>query len=203
MADFPDREVLARIVKERGMLELDEPVALASGDLSRYFVDAKAALARGEDLERACRAVMHVASDRPFDAVGGLTMGADKFAHVIAVLSKRQWFAVRKEPKRRGTNRLVEGAELRPETSVLLVEDVMTDGGSIRRAYEAVVDAGATVVGAVAFVDRKGVGGRFFEEQGVPFRALLTYADLGIPAVGSEGFASSEPLRALDLYGST
>ena len=62
-------------------------------------------------------------------------MGADQFAHEVAVLADKDWFVVRKEPKGYGTNKIVEGAGLTGTTRVVLVDDVVTTGGSIQRAW--------------------------------------------------------------------
>jgi orotate phosphoribosyltransferase len=167
-----------------GLKHFDEPVRLASGELSYDFVDGKAALARGEHLEVACRALLEQVSSIDFTAVGGLTMGADQFAHVIAVLAGREWFVVRKEPKHRGTNKLIEGATLGSDHRVLLVDDVVTTGGSIQRAYQAITEAGASVAAAATLVDRGDVARAFFDDRSVPYLALVTYHDLGIAPVG-------------------
>jgi len=119
-----------------------------------------------------------------FDAVGGLTLGADQFAHVIAVLAKRRWFVVRKAAKGRGTNRRVEGAELHEGVSVLLVDDVVTTGASIREAYDVVRELGAVVAGAVTLVDRGETAGQMFRAERIPYFAVATYKDLGIEPVG-------------------
>jgi orotate phosphoribosyltransferase len=179
------RQRVIEIVRERGLKLMSEPVALASGELSQHFVDGKAALAHGEDLELACRALLELEGIRnvPFDAVGGLTMGADQFAHVVAVLARRDWFVVRKEPKNRGTNKLVEGAEIRRGTRVLLVDDVVTTGGSIQKAYRAIHGLGATVVAAVTLVDRADTARRFFAEKEIPYFSLVSYQDLDIEPV--------------------
>ncbi len=178
------RQQVIEIVRERGLMRLAEPVVLASGELSRDFVDGKAALAAGADLKVACEAIIESLGDIDFDAVGGLTMGADHLAHVVAVLANREWFVVRKEPKGRGTNKIVEGAQLSAGTRVLLVDDAVTTGGSIQRAYDAMGAVGATVVAAVTLVDRGEVAARFFEEKGIPYFPLVTYRDLGIEPVG-------------------
>lgn len=172
-------------MRERGLIRLEEPVTLASGARSREFVDAKAALARGADLELACRALLERLAGIHFDAVGGLTMGADQFAHAIAVLTGCSWFVVRKEPKGRGTNRLVEGAPVGAGWRVLIVEDVVTTGSSIRRAMEVVRDLGATVVAAAVLVDRSDAAARFFADAGIPYVALVTWRDLGIEPVSA------------------
>ena len=180
------RKQLIDIVKQHGLTHSEEPVQLASGEYSRDFVDGKAALAEGADLELACGALIEIVDEAgiQWDAIGGLTMGADQFAHVVAVLAKKRWFVVRKEPKGRGTNKLVEGAPLDASVRVLLVDDVVTTGGSIRRAREAIQGIGATVAGAVALVDRGDVAGAYFAEEGIPYRALVTYVDLNIDPVG-------------------
>jgi orotate phosphoribosyltransferase len=181
------RQALVGVVRARGLRHFDEPVALASGELSHDFVDGKAALARGADLELACRAMLDALEGVEFDAVGGLTMGADQFAHGIAMLSDRAWFVVRKEPKGRGTGKLVEGATLVPGLRAVLVEDVVTTGGSILRALDAVQGLGATAVAAVALVDRGESAAPEFARRGVPYLPVLTYRDLGIAPVGLQG----------------
>src|SRR6478752_3172094 len=72
------RQQIIDIIRERGLLHLPEPVKLASGEMSRDFIDGKAALARGDDLKLACEAILENVGEVEFDAVGGLTMGADQ-----------------------------------------------------------------------------------------------------------------------------
>jgi orotate phosphoribosyltransferase len=184
------RERLIQVVASKGLLQLDEPVTLASGDRSRYFVDGKRALAAGDDLRLACEALVELTQRDgiEFDAVGGMTLGADQFAHGIALLTGCEWFVVRKAAKGRGTNRRIEGSVLTPTTRVLLVDDVVTRGGSIQEAYQVIVDeSGARVVGAVTLADRgTDAAPKFFASIGIPYRPLLTHDDLGIPAIDAE-----------------
>ena len=182
------RRQLAGILRHGGLLELPEPVQLASGDLSRYFVDCKKALAGGGDLKLAGEAIVDTVAELgvAFDAAGGLTMGADCIAHAVALLTGAEWFSVRKQEKGRGTRKRIEGATLGPGRRVLLLDDVVTRGGSIVDALEAIRETGAAVVAAVALVDRGEYGEKKFAEEGIPYRPLVTYDDLGIPAVGRE-----------------
>lgn len=181
----PEREALVRIVVEQGLTSFDEPVQLASGAMSRDFVDAKRALARGADLTVACRAIVALADARgiTFDAVGGMTMGADMFAHGVAMLADCGWFVVRKEPKNRGTRQQVEGSALGPGHRVVMVEDTITTGGSTLTALEVVRATGAEVVLITALVDRGDVAAVAFADAGVPYEPLLTYRDIGIDPV--------------------
>jgi orotate phosphoribosyltransferase len=187
-ATSQDRARLLEVVRTKALRRFDEPRELASGELSRDFIDAKAGLSRGVDLRLACSVLVgHVASAGiEWDAVGGLTLGADQFAHGVAALvaDHREWFVVRKQPKGRGTDQLVEGAVLGPDTRVLLVDDVVTTGGSIQLAHQRVLDTGARVVAAVTLVDRGDVAAAYFERVGVRYLPLFTYADLGIAPVG-------------------
>ena len=178
------RQQVIEIIRQRGLLRLPEPVVLASGELSRDFIDAKAALSRGADLKVACQAILDDVAGIDFDAVGGLTMGADQFARVIAVLADKTWFVVRKEPKGRGTNKLVEGEKVGEGTRVLLVDDIVTTGGSIQKAHDAITALGAVVVAASTLVDRGEIAGQYFREREIPYAPVVTYRDPGIEPVG-------------------
>ncbi|HUR22420.1 MAG TPA: phosphoribosyltransferase family protein [Acidimicrobiales bacterium] len=181
------RKDLMGIIRERGLVHFDEPVGLASGGFSRDFIDTKRALARGSDLRKACVAVIELVDQMgvQFGAIGGLTMGADKVAHGVSVVidGDIEWFSVRKQAKERGTRKRIEGAELGPGMEVLLVEDVVTRGGSIADALQAIRETGATVVAAVSIVDRGELGRRLFEHERIPYQPLFTFADLMIEPV--------------------
>lgn len=184
------RRALVDVILAEGHLRLDEPVRLRSGALSSDYIDGKRAFARGADLRRAAEALLSLAAEAgwDFDTVGGLTLGADPFAHAMAVVGDRRWFVVRKSEKDHGTRRRVEGAALGEGVRALLVEDVVTTGGSVLEALDAVVATGATVVGVVTVVDRGPATAEAFAARGVPYRPLLTYLDLGIaPVGGGEG----------------
>ena len=111
-------------------------------------------------------------------------MGADPLAHGIALVTGVMWFSVRKEPKRRGREQWIEGARLSSRDRVLLVDDVVTSGGSIMKAYEQVRDVGASVTGVIPMVDRGDVAQELFRQVGVPYAPLITYRDLNIERVG-------------------
>jgi orotate phosphoribosyltransferase len=177
-----ERDLLRDVVLERGYTRSEEPFRLSSGGTSRDYVDLRRALSRGEDLRRAARLVLALASARGagFDAAGGLTMGADPLAHAIAVSSGCEWFAVRKAAKQHGSGRRIEGADLGPGTRVLLLEDTVSTARSGLEALEVVEATGARVVLACAVLDRAGVAAARFAERGVPYAAVLDYRDLGI-----------------------
>jgi orotate phosphoribosyltransferase len=181
------RDEALRLVRDLGYHRREEPFRLASGQLSHDYVDVKLAIDTGARLRVVSAAMLELARAMGLDPthVGGLTMGADPLAHGIAMVDERLgWFSVRKEPKQRGLSRWIEGSRIGPGDRVLLVDDVVTTGGSIQQAYEHVVEAGASVAGAIPVVDRGEVAGAFFAERGVPFQGLLTYVDLGIEPVG-------------------
>lgn len=165
-----------------------EPFSLASGATSHFYVDVKAALCRPTVLSTVSSAIVALAAVERvlFTYVGGLTMGADAVAVGVSLASGAQWFSVRKEPKSRGHSRSIEGAELGPDSPVLLVDDVVSTGGSTLKALEAVRATGAVVTAAIPVVDR-GAGGReALEAAGVRYLPLVTHVELGIPALGTE-----------------
>ncbi len=168
------------------LLRLPEPIRLASGEMSRDFIDAKLAVDDADDLSFVAAAMFGAACQvgAQFDAVGGLVLGAAPFALAVAQAARCKWFLVRKEPKGRGTNLWIEGARIGPGTRVMLVDDVVTTGGSIRRAYEQVTAEGVEVTFATTLVDRGEESAEFFRSVGVAYVPMLTYGDLDIEAVG-------------------
>lgn len=164
-----------------------EPIRLASGEMSQDFIDGKLAVADPDDLDFVGTAMFEVARSMgiEFDAVGGLVLGAVPFTFAVAHAARCKWFMVRKEPKGRGTNRWIEGARIQPDMRVMIVDDVVTTGGSIRSAYEHVVEVGGIVVFATTLVDRGDLAAEYFESVKVPYVPMLTYRDLNIAPVGN------------------
>jgi orotate phosphoribosyltransferase len=183
-SDF--KAAVRRLILGKGYEHRDPPFQLSSGEWSHDYIDGKRAMAGGDDLRVVAEAIMAVASKRgvSFEAVGGLTMGADPMAHSIAILSNQAWFSVRKEPKQHGKQRLIEGSKISHGMHVLLVDDVVTTGSSILRALDAVEGEGGQVVLAVSVVDRGESAGRELKARGVAYAPLLTYEDLGIDPIG-------------------
>src|SRR5512132_2509135 len=157
-------------------------VTLSSGRTAQYYVDAKRALLRPRAYRAAGVLVAAEAADRGADAVGGMTMGADPLA--CAAIGSEEGdglvaFFVRKERKEHGLQRWIEGPELAASTRCLVVEDVVTTGGSTVRAIERINEEGLEVAGVTAVVDRLAGGAQAIEKAaGAPYRPLLTIDDL-------------------------
>lgn len=115
-------------------------------------------------------------------AVGGLTLGADPVACAIAHAAGRAGrpldaFTVRKDSKGHGTGRRIEGG-FQPATDVVVVEDVVTTGGSAVRAIQAVEESQGRVLGVLAVVDREAGGREWLERAGYPLVTLFTTSEL-------------------------
>ena len=173
------------LIRTRGYERREEPFKLASGQLSHDYIDGKNAINTGERLTIVSRAVADLAVQTgiEFDAVGGLTMGADPLSHGIAMVTGKAWFSVRKEQKQRGREQWIEGTRLQPGARVLLVDDVISTGGSTEIALDRIKAVGAVATGVIPMVDRGDVAARRFAQHGVPFHALVSYRDLGIEPV--------------------
>ncbi len=151
---------------------------LASGRTSSWYLDARQVTFRGECVEIVGRAVMEAVPGLEFDAVGGLTLGADPVALAVAFVSGRRAFAVRKEAKGHGAGGRMAGA-VGPGDRVLVVDDAVTTGGSTLAAVEAIRDFGAVVVAASCLLDRGGELGPALAGLGIPFFPVLGAPDLG------------------------
>jgi orotate phosphoribosyltransferase len=172
--------------KERLVAELREhalvigEVTLTSGRTAQYYVDAKRAILRPAGFLALGDLVAERARDWNATAVGGLTMGADPVAcAALAAGADVKAFFVRKETKSHGLQRRIEGPLLDAGDRCLIVEDVVTTGGSTLQAIEAVREAGHEIVGVTAVLDRLAGGGeKIAEAAGAPYVPLTTIDDV-------------------------
>lgn len=155
-------------------------VVLTSGKTAQYYVDAKRAILMNPAFVALGELVAEFADELGATAVGGMTMGADPVAcAALAAGSDAKAFFVRKERKEHGLQRWVEGPLLEPGEKCLIVEDVVTTGGSTVKAIERVKDEGFTVVGVCSVLDRLAGGGAAIEAAaGAPYRPLTTIDDV-------------------------
>ena len=151
-------------------------VVLTSGRKAQYLVDAKRAILRPAGFLALAELVAEQARAWDATAVGGMTMGADPIAcAALAGGADVKAFFVRKEVKQHGLSRRIEGPLLTEQDRCMLVEDVVTTGGSTIRALEALRDEGVAVCGVLAICDRLAGGAEAIEDaSGVPFVALTT-----------------------------
>jgi orotate phosphoribosyltransferase len=156
-------------------------VTLTSGANAQYYVDAKRAILRPEGFTALGELVGAEAGRVGATAVGGMTMGADPVAcAALAARADIKAFFVRKERKEHGLQRWIEGPALEPGERCLVVEDVVTTGGSTISAIERVREEGLEVAGVVSVLDRLAGGGEAIRDaaDGAPYVALTTIDDV-------------------------
>ena len=172
------------LLKERS-LRLGE-YTLSSGRKSHYYIDARLTTMSAQGLEVIGFLGVSMIAEAIWNArlVGGLTLGADPLAYSISLASRKtppilDAFVVRKEPKAHGTGRRIEGC-FTEGSRVVVVEDVITTGGSALTAIKAVEDARGVVVGVLGVVDRMEGGRAAIEKAGYPVLTMVTIRDLGV-----------------------
>jgi orotate phosphoribosyltransferase len=156
-------------------------VTLTSGATAQYYVDAKRAILRPVGFAALGELVASYATQWEATAVGGMTMGADAPAcAALAGGADVKAFFVRKEAKAHGLQRRVEGPPLEPGERCLIVEDVVTTGGSTVRAIEAVREEGFEVIGVLSVLDRLAGGAENIARASddAPYEALATIDDV-------------------------
>jgi orotate phosphoribosyltransferase len=156
-------------------------VTLTSGATAQYYVDAKRAILLPAGFRALAELTAHYAREWEATAVGGLTMGADAPAcAALAGGADVKAFFVRKDVKAHGLQRRVEGPPLQEGERCLIVEDVVTTGGSTIQAIEAVRAEGRAVCGVVAILDRLAGGGDAIRRAaaGAPYEPLTTIDDV-------------------------
>lgn len=158
---------------------------LASGRRSDVYFNGKQVTLEGRGLYLVSLLVLARCRELDITAIGGLTLGADPIAAGVAALSGRDQplraFIVRKEAKDHGTGALIEGPELYRGQRVLVVDDVITTGGSLLKAVDALAGSGVEIVEALAVVDREEGGREAIEARGIGVHALFTRSEFSAP----------------------
>jgi orotate phosphoribosyltransferase len=177
------REALLQQIKDKAVVH--GKVVLSSGREADYYVDLRRVTLDSEAAPLVGQIMLDLTAEFDFDAVGGLTMGADPVAtamlHAAAGRGRRlDAYVVRKSAKAHGMQRRIEGPEIRGRR-VLVVEDTSTTGGSPLTAVEAVREAGAEVVAVATIMDRDtGAGEKISEGAGVPYVFAYSKDELGL-----------------------
>jgi orotate phosphoribosyltransferase len=177
---MPDRDELLDRIRTDAVVH--GRVRLSSGAEADWYIDLRRVTLAAAAAPLVGRVMLGLTADWSYDAVGGLTLGADPVAtamlHSAAATGRSlDAFVVRKEGKAHGLQRRIEGPDVAGR-AVLVVEDTTTTGGSALAAVAALRAAGANVVGAAAVVDRG--GGRAIAAEGIPYRAAFDLDDLGL-----------------------
>ena len=175
-----DREALRKQIIDKAVVH--GKVILSSGKEADYYVDLRRVTLDAEAAPIIGRVMLELTKDLDFDAVGGLTLGADPVAtamlHAAAAQGRKlDAFVVRKAEKAHGLQRRIEGPDVKGKR-VLAVEDTSTTGGSVLTAVEALNEAGAIVVGVAVVVDRG--AGKKIEDAGLKYVSVVSLQELGL-----------------------
>jgi len=178
-----DRAVLLDILKRLSYEEGD--FTLVSGKKSTFYIDAKETTLNPEGMYLVGKIMNEMVKEIPgIEAVGGVSIGGDPLVSstvLASFLAKEDLvgFLVRKEPKGHGTNRWVEGGKnLKKGMNVVILEDVVTTGGSSIKAIDAVEKEGYSVKGVIALLDRLDGGREAIESKGLIFKSIFTLDDV-------------------------
>ena len=171
---------LIKEIKEKAVVH--GRVTLSSGKEADYYVDLRRVTLDAVAAPLVGQAMLDATTDLDYEAVGGLTLGADPVATAMMHVAKANGrvlnsFVVRKEGKAHGLQRRIEGPDVAGKR-VLAVEDTSTTGGSVLTAVEALEQAGAIVVGVAVVVDR-GAGAKI-EQAGFKYISVISLEELGL-----------------------
>lgn len=177
-----DRDDLRKLIADLAVVP--GRVVLSSGREADYYVDLRRITLHHRASPLVGRVMLDLTSDWDYDAVGGLTLGADPVAaamlHAAAAGGRDlDAFVVRKSDKEHGMRRRIEGPEVSGRR-VLAVEDTSTTGSSVLAAVQALRDSGARVVGVAVIVDRGAAAA--VQAAGLEYRAAYSLGDLGLEA---------------------
>lgn len=176
------REQLLDLIRDHAVVH--GRVTLSSGREADYYLDCRRVTLSGAAAPLVGEVLLDLTADLAFDAVGGLTMGADPVATAMLHAAARRGrtldaFVVRKEAKAHGLQRRIEGPDVTGRRC-LVVEDTSTTGGSPIAAVQALREAGAEVVAVATIVDRDTGAGEKIAAEGLEYRFAYGLADLGL-----------------------
>jgi orotate phosphoribosyltransferase len=178
-----DRDVLLALIRKLAVVH--GQVTLSSGLEADYYIDLRRVTLAAISAPLVGRVMLDLAADWEFDAIGGLTMGADPIGTAVLHAAAARGgpavdsFVVRKQAKAHGMQRRIEGPDVAGRR-VVAVEDTSTTGASPLAAVEALREAGAEVVGVAVIVDRDTGAREVIEAAGVPYRWAYNLDDLGL-----------------------
>ncbi|MEX2174510.1 MAG: orotate phosphoribosyltransferase [Pirellulaceae bacterium] len=180
-----DRSALLNLIRQQA-LQLGD-FTLASGKQSKYYLDCRKVTLDSAGANLIADGMLELMAGNLPDAVGGMAIGADPITGAIITVAGRsgqklKGFIVRKEAKQHGTGRDVEGPVL-PGESAIIVEDVVTTGGSSLAAIEKAEAFGLKIRGVLAIIDRLEGGRETLEAKGYKLQTLLTIRDYGLEPV--------------------
>jgi len=175
------KKELLKLIQEKAVVHGERK--LASGKISQYYIDGKQVTLDAQGLFLAAKVILPIAQAVGADAIGGPTLGADPLAAAVSVLSSQSGkplkaFIVRKESKDHGMQKMIEGPALAPGDKVVMLEDVITTGGSVLKAIREVETLGAKVVKTICLVDRNEGASEMLASY--HYTPIFTLRDLGL-----------------------
>ncbi|MDD5594723.1 MAG: orotate phosphoribosyltransferase [Candidatus Omnitrophica bacterium] len=181
LADLKEK---LRALLEKDALKRGEFI-LSSGKKSNYYLDGRVATLTPEGAYLVGKIILEMIKDKDIDAVGGPTLGADPIVGAVAVLAHIQQvpiktFIVRKATKEHGTQRQVEGPQLKAKERVILLDDVATTGKALVEAKAALDNLQVLVDRAIVIVDRQEGAAENLEKVGLKLEAIFKKDELGL-----------------------
>ncbi len=175
------RQQLIEIIRKEAFFR--KKVILSSGKESDYYIDLRRITLSGEGIYLISHLIWEDIKDEGITAVGGMTLGADPIVAGVCLVARQdnaslKGFLIRKEPKKHGRQKLIEGKELTVHDKVLVVDDVATSGGSLVKSIDVLKEQGIPIARVMVVVDRQEGAGRIIADCGYRLCSLLTIEDI-------------------------
>ncbi|MBU1043737.1 MAG: orotate phosphoribosyltransferase [Candidatus Omnitrophica bacterium] len=178
-----DKKQLLAILKKLSFKK--QSVVLASGKTSDYYFDGRISSLSSQGSYLMAKIILNMIKDDKITAIGGLTLGADPIIGATVALSYKtstplNGFIVRKNEKKHGMQKIIEGPELKKSSKVLIIDDVVTTGSSTIQAIESVKKIGCKIVRVIAIVDRCEGAKENIGKMGCKLESIFTIEDFNI-----------------------